>query len=94
VRARPYLFDVDTSVDPPTMTLCFAGDPDRFATLRIRSRVTTLDKAVPAAQGELAAFTDDEIALVDEIARPGRCGERWSTLAELWYRAHPGRPAA
>ncbi|HVX40310.1 MAG TPA: hypothetical protein VHB25_12125, partial [Gemmatimonadaceae bacterium] len=67
---RPILFDVDVSLTPARMTLCFPGRPNRFITVRIRRDVHTLQDARTAALAELDAFTDAQLLLLAESSAP------------------------
>lgn len=52
------------------MTVCFTGVPHRFVEVRIRADVTTREEAMIAASRELDEFTDDEIDILWEVAKP------------------------
>jgi hypothetical protein len=66
---RPTFVSVDKKATPPTMTLRFEGDPPRYVTIRIRGDTQGRD---PMFVGvcELRDFTEDQIALLDDVARP------------------------
>jgi hypothetical protein len=66
---RPLLFDVDATIRPARMTICFPGRPNAFVTVRIKAEVRSLEEASLAAVREIAGFTPDELALLAEVAR-------------------------
>lgn len=67
---RPLLVDVDTSLRPARMTICFPGRPNRFVTVRIRADVASLEEASAQAQRELAGFTPEQLILLAECSTP------------------------
>jgi hypothetical protein len=67
---RPVLFDVDVSLHPPRMTVCFPGHPLRFVVVHIKAAVTTVDDAKTAAIAEMDGWTPEQQLLVAEYATP------------------------
>lgn len=67
---RPLLFDIDASLAPARMTLCFPGRPNRFITVRIRRDVHSLHEARIAAIAELEAFTPEQLLMLGECSAP------------------------
>jgi hypothetical protein len=66
---RPTFVSVDKRATPPTMTLCFEGDPPRYVTVNIRGDTKGRDATYLGAT-QLRDFTDEQIALLDDVARP------------------------
>lgn len=67
---RPILFDVDVSLHPPRMTVCFPGHPQRFVVVHIKTPVTTREQAKAAAVAEMDGWTPEQQILVAEYATP------------------------
>jgi hypothetical protein len=67
---RPILSSVDLDADPPTMTVCFIGIPHRFVTLRILGNAATREEMALAAGRAFDCFTDSEVELMSEVAKP------------------------
>lgn len=67
---RPLLFDVDVTLSPARMTICFPGRPNRFIVVRIRSAARELHQAQRAALRELEAFTPEQLQLLAESSAP------------------------
>jgi len=66
----PTLTSVDADARPPTMTVCFPGIPHRFVTVRILSDATTRDELKRAAFREFEAFSEGELELLSDVAKP------------------------
>jgi hypothetical protein len=66
---RPTFVSVDKKATPPTMTLCFEGQPPRYVTINIRGDTKARD-ATYLGVTQLRDFTADQIALLDDVARP------------------------
>jgi hypothetical protein len=71
---RPTFVSVDKKATPPTMTLCFEGQPPRYVTINIRGDTKARD-ATYLGVTQLRDFTADQIALLDAVARPREAGE-------------------
>jgi hypothetical protein len=68
---RPQLVSVDTTADPPEMTLCFPGEPARWVTIAMKTRVRADGLARATAAAELSRLTARDLELLREVARPG-----------------------
>jgi hypothetical protein len=66
---RPTFVSVDKRATPPTMLLRFDDDPPRFVTVNIRGDTKGRNAEYLGAT-QLRDFTDDQIALLDDVARP------------------------
>jgi hypothetical protein len=66
---RPTFVSVDKKATPPTMTLCFEGDPPRYVTVNIRGETKNRNIEFLGVT-QLRDFTPDQIELLSDIARP------------------------
>jgi hypothetical protein len=66
---RPTFVSVDKKATPPTMTLCFEGEPPRYVTINIRGETKHRNIEFLGVT-QLRDFTDDQIALLSDVARP------------------------
>lgn len=66
---RPTFVSVDKNATPPTMTLCFEGDPPRYVTVNIRGETKGRNIEFLGVT-QLRDFTADQIDLLSDVARP------------------------
>lgn len=87
---RPTFVSVDKRATPPTMTLCFEGDPPRYVTVNIRGDTKARD-AMYLGVTQLRDFTADQISLLDDVARPREAvaSDVTTTLVLSWDDLQP-----